>query len=218
MDRGRMTMAFAIRSDRGSSVMRWKRMIEYLEKNFKSFEGKKVLLVARYIYLNKLLIGLLKYLLEIKHAKGIYIAVDRPYKYTSKLLEKHNVPQENLFYLDAVTMISNEPVHRADNVRLIESPFCTDLHTEVLSMMDDIDSHRQGSSFVFLDNITVMLNYIDEDCLYGFLGKLVIQLSEEGKALTITIVDKDAHPNIYNNARERTDIEIAIPEEILQGW
>ena len=79
----------------------------------------------------------------------------------------------------------------------------------------EMGSEEGEMNFVFVDNITVMLNYIDDECLYGFLGKLVIKTSEEGKMVTITIVDKESHPKVYERARAKVDREVEITEEIL---
>jgi hypothetical protein len=192
-------------------------MMDFLDEEITTKESENVLLVSRYIYLNKILIGLLKFLLERKAAKGIFIAVDRPYIYTSRLLTKHKVPQDNLFFLDIVSLISSEKIPKTPNVEMVESPFCMDLHNETLRLLDKFGSERGDINFVFLDNITVMLNYIDDECLYGFLGKLVIKMSEEGKMVTITIVDKDSHPKVYERAKANADREVEITEDILRS-
>jgi len=207
----------AIQSNGGISSLNWKKMMDFLDEELITDGCENVLLVSRYIYLNKLLIGLLKYLLERKGAKGIYIAVDRPYIYTSRLLEKHGVPQDNLYFLDVVSIISSEKIPKAPNVEMIESPFCMDLHNETFQILDKIGAEKGEMNFVFLDNITVMLNYIDEECLYGFLGKLTIKMAEEGKMVTITIVDKDSHPKVYEMAKAKADKEVVVTEDIIRG-
>jgi hypothetical protein len=199
-----------------SDHLRWERLAEYLENNLEGHMGKRVLITARYIFLNQVLIGLLKFLLEKRKAKGIYIAVDRPYHYTSKLLEKHKIPTDGLFFIDAVSIISSEKIERAPNAELIDAPFCVNLTNDVNEKLERMDTEHGDMSFVFLDNITVMLNYIDQDCLENFLGTIVIKFPS-GKTITITVVDKEAHPKTYEVARAKSDAEISITREALSG-
>jgi len=179
-------------------------------------EGKKVLLTANYIYLNKVIVCLLKYLLFIKHMKGVYIAVDRPYTYTSRLLEKQGIPQEHLFYLDAVSKISSEKFKEAKNAEQLDGPFCSFVLEDAMARLTKSGGHCDDMNFVFLDNLTVMLSYMDEKCLYGFLGQFVIKLAKDGRMLTLTLVDKAAHPNVYTAAKKNCDIEIEIPGDWLR--
>ena len=197
-----------------SDHLRWERLAEFLEKNLEGHMGKRVLLTARYIFLNKILVGLLKFLLEKRNAKGVYIAVDRPYHYTSKLLEKHKIPTDGLFFIDAVSIISSEKIERAPNAELIDSPFCVNLTSDVNEKLERMDTEHGDMSFIFLDNITVMLNYIDQDCLEKFLGTIVIKFPGK-RTITITVVDKEAHPNTYEIARAKCDAEIGITREVL---
>ena len=192
------------------------KLMGILDKELTPHMGKKVLLTANYIYLNKVSVALLKLLLVTKHAKGIYIAVDRPYTYTSRLLQKQGVPQENLFYLDAVSNISSENIKKSCNAELINGPFCSHLLEDTLSKLTANGGRLDGVDFVYLDNLTVMLTYMDEKCLYGFLGQFVIKLSKEGRTLTLTMVDKVAHPKVYAIAKENCDTEIEIKGEWLK--
>jgi len=188
-----------------------------LEKELDANTGKKVLLTANYVHLNKVCVCLLKYLLGVKHAKGIYIAVDRPYTYTSRLLTKQGVPQENLFYLDAISNLSSEPIQKAKNAELINGPFCSTVLEEALAKLTNNGGRMNDVDFVFLDNLTVMLNYMDDKCLFGFLGQFVIKLSKEGRTLTFTMVDKAAHPKVYAMAKQNCDVEIEIQGEWLRN-
>ena len=187
-----------------------------LDRELTPLAGKKILLTSNYIYLNKVCVALLKLLLVNKHAKGIYIAVDRPYTYTSRLLQKQGVPQENLFYLDAISNISSEKVTNAKNAELIDGPFCSYILEDAISKLTANGGRLDGADFVFLDNLTVMLTYMDEKCLYGFLAQFVIKLSKEGRTLTVTMVDKAAHPNVYAIAKANSDIEVEIKGEWLK--
>jgi hypothetical protein len=187
-----------------------------IQRELAPLAGKKVLLTSNYIYLNKVSISILKLLLGTQKLKGVYIAVDRPYTYTSRLLEKHGVPQDNLFYLDAVANISSETVAKAKNAELINGPFCSYLLEDALARLTNSDGKLADVDFIFLDNLTVMLNYMDDKCLYGFLGKFVIRLSKEGRTLTITMVDKDAHPKAYAMAKQNCDVEVEIKPDWLK--
>lgn len=192
------------------------KLMSNLERELAPHEGKKVLLTANYIYLNKVVVCLLKYLLVVKHASGVYIAVDRPYMYTSRLLAKQGVPQDHLFYLDAVSNISSEKFLKAGNAELLDGPFCSYILEEALAKLTNNGGRMDNVDFVFLDNLTVMLSYMDEKCLYGFLSQFVIKLSKEGRMLTLTLVDKAAHPKVYMAAKENCDVEIEIKGEWLR--
>ena len=187
-----------------------------LERELAPLYGKKVLLTSNYVYLNKVSIAILKLLLEKKKLKGVYIAVDRPYTYTSRLLEKHGVSQENLYFLDAVSNISSETVAKAKNAELIDGPFCSYLLEEALGRLTNNGGRLADVDFIFLDNLTVMLNYMDDKCLYGFLGQFVIKLAKEGLTLTLTMVDKEAHPKAYAMAKQNSDVEVEIKGDWLK--
>lgn len=188
------------------------KLVKFLEERLNEYEGKRVLITSKYIFLNKITIGLLKVLLNIKESKGIYIAIDRPYHYTSRLLEHHGVDQKNLFYLDAISMASSEKVLDRPNVEIIESPFCSTILTEAKDKLVKM-SIKDGIDFIFLDNITVMLNYMDNECVFTFLGHFLLKLSKEGKTITIVVVDKESHPKTYKDALENSDVELEIAKE-----
>jgi archaellum biogenesis ATPase FlaH len=187
-----------------------------LERELAPLAGKKVLLTSNYIYLNKVSLCILKLLLSVRKLKGIYIAVDRPYTYTSRLLEKHGIPQDNLFFLDAVSNISSEKIVTAKNAELINSPFCSYILEDALAKLTNNGGRLENVDFIFLDNLTVMLTYMDDKCLYGFLGQFVIKLASENRTLTLTMVDKDAHPKIYAMAKQHSDIEVEIKGDWLR--
>jgi hypothetical protein len=187
-----------------------------LERELAPLYGKKVLLTSNYVYLNKVSIALLKLLLQTKKLKGVYIAVDRPYTYTARLLEKHGISQENLTFLDAVSNISSETVTKAKNAELIDGPFCSYILEEAITRLTNNGGKIADVDFIFLDNLTVMLNYMDDKCLYGFLGQFVIKLAKEGVTLTLTMVDKDAHPKAYAMAKANSDIEVEIKGDWLK--
>jgi hypothetical protein len=190
--------------------------MQNLEKELAPLVGKRVLLTSNYIYLNKVSIALLKLLIVTKKLKGVYIAVDRPYTYAARLLEKHNVPLENLYFLDAVSNISSENIAKAKNAELIDGPFCSYILEDALTRLTNNGGKLKDVDFIFLDNITVMLNYMDEKCLYDFLGQFVIKLAKEGGTLILTLVDKEAHPKAYAMAKANSDIEVEIKPDWLK--
>ena len=187
-----------------------------LERELAPLAGKKILLTSNYVYLNKVSIALLKLLLDKQKLKGVYIAVDRPYTYTSRLLEKHGVPQDKLFFLDAVSNISAEKVTKSKNAEFVDGPFCSFLIEEALAKLTNNGGMHQDVDFIFLDNLTVMLTYMGDKCLYGFLGQFVIKLAKSGRTLTLTMVDKDAHPKVYAMAKEHSDVEVEIKGDWLR--
>ena len=192
--------------------MNWNKLVAYLEESLRTNEGKKVLLTSRYIYLNNLLVGLLKLLLDKKKGRGIYIAVDRPYHYTSRILEKKGVPLDKLFFLDVISAISSERLRKAKNVVMVDGPFCNTMLVEALDKLEEMEGADQRVDFVFLDNVTVMLNYLDIKCMNEIIQQFVIRLSKEGELITLVVVDKDAHPNTYKRVREKSDVEIEVNE------
>ncbi|MFO8110782.1 MAG: hypothetical protein R6U17_09750 [Thermoplasmata archaeon] len=155
---------------------------------------------TNFTQIGKMNLFLLKGFLDIEHLTGYFIALDRPHQYMSYLLHMHNVSQENLWFVDAVTYHSGTKQEAGDNVEFVEGPF----HIETLFDTFELIDQGKGASyiamdrvdFIIVDNISTMLNYNELDQV----EKFIVSFNEFiGKRPHITggiTVDPDPNPEL----------------------
>ena len=153
---------------------------------------------------------LLKGLMDIEGEKGLFVSLDRPHQYMSYLLKIHDVDQDDLWFIDAVTRMSGEKSNTKGNVDFLEDAFHVgDLfdylkeHNGEFLRIDDID-------FIVIDNIATMLNYNTTTKVKEFIKKFKGFTDKHPHVLAGVTIDPESNPELSEIIDELFDYKIDI--------
>ncbi len=157
---------------------------------------------------------LLKGFLDIEKDSGLFVVLDRPHQYMSYLLRMHDVSQENLWFIDAVTHTSGLERKKSDNVNFLEGPF----HIERL--IDTIEFHGKDPTggflpiekvdFFIMDNIATILNYNNMDKVEEFIKSMCKFHEKHPHILGCVTIDKESNPELNEVLIEYFDYMVDI--------
>lgn len=146
-------------------------------------------------------VKLLEILIKEMDRQGVILSIDRPHSYLRKLLEKHNIPQDKLMYLDAVMNISGDRPAPDRNLEMLSSPFCVNLIYETF-VSRGMTETTTASGFLLFDNITSLRTYLTDSCIESFLGRLQKTGAEKCGIVSIIVMDKEACPGLYSTIQK----------------
>jgi len=108
---------------------------------------------------------LLKHMIRRKKAHGIYISINKPYANIVPILEKNGVDTSKLFFIDCITKSAGGMAERKENCLFISSP--TNL-TDLGIALDDAIESLGKEKFIFLDSVSTLLIYHDQNTVLHF--------------------------------------------------
>lgn len=155
---------------------------------------------TNFTQIGKMNLLLLKGFLDVENLTGYFIALDRPHQYMSYLLHMHNVNQENLWFVDAVTYHSGTKQEPSDKVEFVEGPF----HLESLFDIFELIDQGKGASyiamdrvdFIVVDNISTMLNYNELDQVEKFIKSFNEFIEKRHHITGGIIIDPNPYPEL----------------------
>ncbi|MGM0405940.1 MAG: hypothetical protein ACQEQM_07355 [Thermoplasmatota archaeon] len=186
-------------------------VIDKIFKELKEIENRgAVVFNANFTKIAKTNLLLLKGLMEIEGEKGLFVSLDRPHQYMSYLLKIHDVDQDDLWFIDAVTRMSGEKKNTEGNVDFLEDAFHVgDLfhylkeHNGEFLRIDDID-------FIVIDNIATMLNYNRTAKVKEFIIKFKEFTDKHPHVLAGVTIDPESNPELSEIINELFDYKIDI--------
>lgn len=195
------------------------RKISSMEKN----NERKLLLLSNISNRTKINLVLLKYLLQNKKKTGLFITFDRPHQYISKLLKLNNITQENLFYIDAVSLISGESSkHGGINVKFMNGPYQISIFKNLVGrgfgperkMTPAIDLKDIG--FIMIDDISALEVYNDSSAVKEFVCNFYSVVDNLNTFTVSIVLDANYHKELYAIIGEFSDIELTVdPSNLL---
>lgn len=170
----------------------------------------KIIVNTNFTQIGKTNLLLLKGLLDIERENGFFVALDRPHQYMSYLLHMHEVTQDNLWFIDAVTHTSGLRRKERDNVNFLEGPF----HIE--NLFDNLNIGVDGCSFLsperidffIIDNVATMLNYNDTVRVEEFIVSFSDFIKIHDHIIGCVTIDKESNPELSEILVEHFDYMI----------
>jgi len=165
----------------------WSNFIKNMDAQFPE-DKCRIMCTSDYKVLGQVVIGLLKYCLDHRKFSGVLFSVEKPYSYVKSTVKRYGIPDDGLRFIGAVKKISSEAVEEDDKVELLDNPFCKTLKSDAMDrLVKHIDSEK--TDFIIIDNFRAMTNYVQMDCLHGFLLPLVKRVEGKTKPKIFMLVD-----------------------------
>ena len=114
--------------------------------------------------------ALLRILINKRRMNGIYITFNRPYKSLRLELESLGINYSRLFFLDTVTEVTGVKEERDKNCYFVSSP--KNLNELSILLEQALNKVPKENRFVFIDSISTMLIYNDDDAVIKFIHAL----------------------------------------------
>jgi hypothetical protein len=125
----------------------------------------------------------MRYARLVKHfldsgAKGVCVTVNKSSFDLDKILEREEIPRENLIYIDAVTeMIDSVKLKGKQAVYLASPSDLVDISIAIEKAVKKLDSQKK---FVIVDSLTTLLVYNNEVSVEKFTHSLSQKIGEWG--------------------------------------
>ncbi len=159
---------------------------------------------------------LLKGLLDIEGETGFFTVLDRPHQYMSYLLKMHEVNQENLWFIDAVTHMSGLKREENNQVNFLEGPFHIENLFEVVELgikQTKTTFHSiESIDFFIVDNIATMLNYNDMNRVEELIISFHNFLKTHPHMMGGVTIDKESNPELSEILTEHFDYMIEMED------
>ena len=155
--------------------------------------NSKILVASKYTERTRINLCLLKFFLQEMKQRGIFITIDRPHQYTASLLATHNIPQDNLIYIDAISRLSGEKESNVSNVKFINGPYELNFLEEVSSIsfasgaVNSRSINLDELDFILVDDIAALTKYQEEDGVQRMIDSYISSI-ERIKSVTAPIV------------------------------
>jgi KaiC/GvpD/RAD55 family RecA-like ATPase len=114
--------------------------------------------------------ALLRILINKRRMNGIYITFNRPHKTLKLELESQGINYTRLFFIDTVTESTGIKVGREKDCYFVSSP--KNLKELSILLEQALNKVPKESRFVFIDSISTMLIYNDNDAVIKFIHEL----------------------------------------------
>jgi hypothetical protein len=197
-------------------------MLEFLlEREFSRPPPKTLFLLScGFTKIMRLNIDLLHLCLSKRKENGIYVSVDHPHSYTQMALKRHNIPQDGIIYIDAISKLA-VTVGEDSQVRFVTGGLTIPILDDVFSrafLAEGSQRHfvrLEDIGFLLFDNVNVAMQYAGPEKV----KKIMVGLAEQAKKYTnmkvFFILDPKLHPDIHRFLEAACDREIEIKDEWL---
>jgi len=147
--------------------------------------------------------NLIEHHVRLPGTRNIVVCFDIPFIFFEKILEKRNVPMDDLIFVDAVTRVSGDiPIGR-ENVRMMNGPFfLPEIYAEIALILRE-DSG--GDKCVIIDNLTNTITFNSMDSVKKFLKNLIELFLEVKLKRAVLIIERERNPMLFNYMKN--DIE-----------
>ncbi|MBS3789584.1 MAG: hypothetical protein KGY66_01560 [Candidatus Thermoplasmatota archaeon] len=174
-----------------------------MEKVKKSGDPDTVLFDTPTTQIAKTNFFILKGLLELKGKKGYFVSLDRPHQNMSYLLQNHDISQENIWYIDAVSHMSGSKrigkKNVEENVDFVDNTFQIEEFVEFFKekgvkrknfgSLEDID-------FILIDNVFPILNYNNIEKIQEFLSSFEELIASHENLFGLIVMNSNSHDNL----------------------
>lgn len=114
--------------------------------------------------------ALLRILTNKRKMNGVYITFNRPYKMLKVELESQGINYSRIFFIDTITESTGIKVAREKDCYFVSSPKNLDELSVLLEQA--LNKVPKDSRFVFIDSISTMQIYNDNDAILKFIHEL----------------------------------------------
>ncbi len=154
-----------------------------------------------------------------ENLKGIYICINHPSYLVDKLLHTHQIPTQNLSYLDFITPISDVPPTTFGNIYGMDKAFSMGSlidagNIEAEEVFKQMDFDLKEIDFIMVDNISNLITYTTQNGIQQFIEGLTKIIKKSTLAYGIVIMDDKTNLDIQQKIKPYFDKSVSIQE----GW
>jgi hypothetical protein len=154
-------------------------------------------------------VKILKGIIEIKKFSGIYITVNKPYNALVRYLKENKIPNENVFFIDAISKSVSQEIRLTSNCLFIPSPsHLTDMGIALTQALESMKERK--NKFLILDSISTLLIYNEFETVAKFVHFIVSRLRVFGLVGLIISVEKLLDEKMINILMEICDEVVEI--------
>ena len=196
-----------------------KKMEEVLDLKLDEKPTNLLLITINPKYIIRANISLINILLK-ENLKGIYICINHPSYLVDKLLRTHEIPTENLSYLDFITPIagplpeSTESILEMDKVFSLGTPIDA-MNADTEEIFKKINIEPANTDFIMVDNISNLITYGTQEKIIQFIQNLTKVIKKFTLVYGIIIMDEKTDKNIRQLIDPYFDNSVFIKDEWL---
>ena len=191
-----------------------------LNLNLDGAHGSSILVTIKPRYIIRTNISLIKLLLK-EDRTGVYICINHPSTIIDKLLRTHDLPTQNLVYLDFITPITGGIGSKTiENAYIIDEAFSLNGLLNALDInpkmrRTEINFDPKKIDFILVDNISNLVNYTTQEKIQGFIKDLVKNIKNLSTVYGIVIMDDETSPETQELLTKYFDDTVPIKKEWL---
>jgi len=196
-----------------------KKMEEVLDLKLDEKPTNLLLVTINPKYIIRANISLINILLK-ENLKGIYICINHPSYLVDKLLRTHQIPTENLSYLDFITPVAgplpetSESILDMDKVFSMGTPIDA-MNADAEEIFKKINIEPANTDFIMVDNISNLITYGTQEKIIQFIQNLTKVIKKFTLVYGIIIMDEKTDKNIRQLIDPYFDNSVFIKDEWL---
>jgi tetratricopeptide (TPR) repeat protein len=195
------------------------KMEEVLDLKLDEKKTNVLLVTINPKYVIRANISLINILLK-ENLKGIYICINHPSYLVDKLLRTHQIPTQNLSYLDFITPISGILQDAGENVHGIDNAFSLDslldaMNIESEQFFEQSDFDLNNIDFIMVDNISNLITFATQEKIKQFTENLINIIRKTTLVYGIIFLESKSEPEVQKSIESYFDKVVTIKEEWL---
>jgi len=178
-------------------------------------KGNRILFSVEYIHMHEFVLFMLETMMNLRGWRGILISVDRPAAYLLKLMKNKDLNLDRIHIIDIITSLTNEKREFPPHVVPLNSPFCSDLDQDLMSVMGgpiskEANIDLKATHFLMFDNIAVLDHYVELITLKKIFVKLDNFLRYFPNLKNMIIIDRTRQLKVYDAFQGWADLEVVL--------
>ena len=177
----------------------------------------KVLIVSKYTERTRVNLLLLKFFLQERGQRGIFITIDRPHQYIAYLLKLHGICQKKLIFLDAVSRISGEcHSEKETNVCFMNGPYEVDFLRDITTQgftAGDIpkpEIELEDIGFILIDDVAAFQKYNSTKVVEKLMISYLSTIESLKNVMAIIVLDVNKNKHLYKIITKNSDKVILV--------
>jgi hypothetical protein len=151
--------------------------------------------------------GMLDFLIRQREMGGVYLSVTRPYEYIITTMNSANIPSDNIFFIDCISMMAGKSTHeKRENVVFVENPSSLEEVSMYLDKM--LAKVTRPRKFLFLDSLSSLLIYNNDKSVKEFTHFIINKIRLENIAGIILSIEKKEAEDLVKTLTPMCDAEL----------
>lgn len=151
-------------------------------------------------------LALVKHLTKDEKTPGVYVTLNKPFKYMKELFRKENINTKLIIFIDAVTRTSGGKLEKTDDCLYIGNP--ENLSDISVAMDQAVTALPSKEKFVFFDSLNTLLLFNSLSTVARFVHFLAGKMRSWGVKGIIISLEKRAHKELIDELSQYCDLKM----------